>query len=300
MIVLPSQEVSAINKSKIISLIRSAALIAAGSTVFALGFNIFLQPAHINSGGVSGIGQLLSYLTGFGSVALWSVILNIPLFLLGLRSIGRSFFWGSLAGMFLSSLVLSLTENIPVPELEPLMRAVFGGAFTGAGLGLVFLAGASTGGSDIAARLLRPVLPELPIGRLMLIIDIVIVALTGLVFRDVSRALYSAVCLYVCSIVIDSIIYGLDYSTMAIIISDSHETIAKAINERLDRGVTVLDGHGFYTGQEKNVLLSAMKRRQAAELKKLVSEIDPEAFIILSDAHQVLGDGFKRYNKMEL
>ncbi len=281
-------------------LIRSALLIVAGSALFSLSFNIFLQSAHINAGGVSGIGQLLSHLTGFGSVALWSFILNIPLFVLGLRSIGRSFFVGSLAGMLLSSLFLSLSEAIPSPELEPLMRAVFGGAGTGAGLGLVFLAGASTGGSDIAARLLRPVLPELPIGRLMLLIDIVVVALTGLVFGDISRALYSAVCLYVCSIVIDSIIYGLDYSSMAIIVSERYEEIGRAINSRLDRGVTVLEGRGFYTGQEKNVLLSAMKKRQAAELKALVSEIDPEAFIILSDAHQVLGDGFKRYNKMEL
>ena len=279
---------------------RSALFIVVGSALFAFSFNIFLQPAHINAGGVSGIGQLLSYITGFGSVALWSFILNVPLFLAGLRRIGRSFFVGSLAGMLLSSLFLSLTEAIPAPELEPLMRAVFGGAGTGAGLGLVFLAGASTGGSDIAARLLRPALPELPIGRLMLMIDIVVVALTGLVFGDVSRALYSAVCLYVCSIVIDSIIYGFDYSNMAIIISDRYEEIGRAINSRLDRGVTVLEGRGFYTGKEKNVLLSAMKKRQAAELKALVSEIDPEAFIILSDAHQVLGDGFKRYNKMEL
>jgi len=282
------------------SLLRSSAFILAGSALFALSFNIFLQPAHINAGGVSGVGQLLTSLTDFGSVALWSFILNVPLFLAGLRSIGRSFFLGSLAGMLLSSLFLGLTEALPVPELEPLMRAVFGGAGTGAGLGLVFLAGASTGGSDIAARLLRPALPELPIGRLMLIIDVVVVALTGLVFGDVSRALYSAVCLYVCSIVIDSIIYGFDYSNMAIIISDRYEEIGKAINSRLDRGVTVLEGRGFYTGHEKNVLLSAMKKRQAAELKALVSEIDPDAFIILSDAHQVLGDGFKRYNKMEL
>ena len=282
------------------NLLRSSLFIFVGSGVFALSFNIFLQPAHINAGGVSGIGQLLTSLTGFGSVALWSFILNVPLFLAGLRSIGRSFFVGSLAGMLLSSLFLSLTEVIPVPELEPLMRAVFGGAGTGAGLGLVFLAGASTGGSDIAARLLRPVAPELPIGRLMLIIDILVVALTGLVFGDVSRALYSAVCLYVCSIVIDSIIYGFDYSNMAIIVSDRYEEIGQAINSRLDRGVTVLKGQGFYTGKDKNVILSAMKKRQAAELKALVSEIDPEAFIILSDAHQVLGDGFKRYNKMEL
>ena len=282
------------------NLLRSAALIIIGSAVFAFAFNFFLQSAHINAGGVSGIGQILEHATGFGSVALWSFILNVPLFLMGLKSIGRNFFIGSLAGILISSLFLSLTENIPVPELEPLMAAIFGGAGVGAGLGLVFLAGASTGGSDIAARLLRPVLPDKPMGKLMLMIDIFVVALTGLVFGDLTRALYSAVCLYVCSIVIDSIIYGLDYSTMAIIISDKFEEIGKAINYSLDRGVTVLDGRGFYTGDKKNVLLSAMKKRQAAELKALVSEIDPDAFIILSDAHQVLGDGFKRYNKMEL
>jgi len=287
-------------KQNFLSALRSVALTAFGAAVFALSFNYFLQPAHINAGGLSGVGQLLTRLTDFGSVALWSLILNIPLFLAGLRRIGGRFFALSLLGMLLSSLFLGLSETIPTPELEPLLRAVFGGAGTGAGLGLVFLGGASTGGSDIAARLLRPALPELPIGRLMLMIDLAVVALTGLVFRDVSRTLYSAVCLYVCSIVIDSIIYGFDYSSMAIIISDRHEEIGKTINERLGRGVTVLEGRGFYTGQEKKVLLSAMKRRQAAELKALVSEIDPEAFIILSDAHQVLGDGFKRYNKMEL
>ena len=287
-------------KHRILTLLRSAGLIVLGSGIFALAFNLFLQPAHINAGGVSGLGQLLSHLTGFGSVAIWSFILNVPLFLLGLRSIGRDFFLGSLAGMLLSSLFLSLSEGITPPELEPLMGAIFGGGFAGAGLGLVFLAGASTGGSDIGARLLRPLLPQLPIGRLMLIIDLAIVALTGLVFGDVSLALYSAVSLYACSVIIDSIIYGFDYSNMAIIISDRYEEIGKAINSRLDRGVTVLEGRGFYTGKEKNVLLSAVKKRQAAELKAFVSEIDPDAFIILSDAHQVLGDGFKRYNKMEL
>ena len=282
------------------NMVRSLALIVTGSGIFAFSFSFFLQGAHINAGGVSGIGQLLEHITGFGSVALWSFLLNVPLFLLGLKSIGRNFFLGSLLGMLLSSLFLSLTELIPVPELEPLICAIFGGAGIGAGLGLVFLAGASTGGSDIAARLLRPILPDKPIGKLMLMIDIVVVALTGLAFGDISRALYSAVCLYVSSIVIDGIIYGLDYSTMAIIISEKYQEIGDAITKRLVRGVTVLDGRGFYTGREKNVLLSAMKRRQAAELKALVNDIDPDAFIILSDAHQVLGDGFKRYNKMEL
>lgn len=280
--------------------IKNILLIIFGSAIFALGFNMFLQPNNINAGGVSGLGQLLSHITGFGSVAIWSVILNVPLFLLGLRRIGRNFFVGSLAGLALSSLFLELSTTLPTPEVEALLGAIFGGVFTGVGLGMVFLAGASTGGSDIAARLLRPVLPDLPIGRIMMLIDIVIITLTGIVFVDISKTLYSAISLYVCSMVMDGLIYGLDYSGMAIIISDQHEAIGKAINSRLDRGVTVLDGSGFYSGEKKKVLLSAMKKRQTAELKAFVSEIDPDAFIILADAHQVLGDGFKRYNKMEL
>ncbi len=285
---------------KLPPLFKNCLLIVFGSAIFALAFNIFLQPHNINAGGVSGLGQILAHLSGFGSVAIWSVILNVPLFLLGLRSIGRNFFVGSLAGLAISSLFLELSLGLPVPEVEPLLGAIFGGAFTGAGLGLVFLAGASTGGSDIAARLLRPAFPALPIGRIMLIVDVVIITLTGIVFGDVSNTLYCAVSLYLCSAVMDSLIYGLDYSGMAIIISDHHEAIGRAINTKLERGVTVLDGSGFYSGKGKKVLLSAMKKRQTAELKAMVAEIDPDAFVILADAHQVLGDGFKRYNKMEL
>ena len=281
-------------------LIKNSILITVGSAIFALAFNMFLQPNNANAGGVSGLGQLLTHLTGFGSVAIWSVILNVPLFLMGLRSIGREFFIGSLAGLGISSLFLELSMGLPVPDVEPLLGAIFGGVFLGAGLGLVFLAGASTGGSDIAARLLRPTLPDMPIGKIMLLIDVIIVTATGITFGDISNALYSAIALYLSSVVMDGLIYGLDYSGMAIIISDHSQAIGEAINTRLERGVTVLDGSGFYTGKEKKVLLSAMKKRQTAELKAMVSEIDPEAFVILADAHQVLGDGFKRYNKMEL
>ena len=126
------------------------------------------------------------------------------------------------------------------------------------------------------------------------------VALAGLVFRDLNTTLYSAVTLYVVGIAIDGVVYGLDYSTVALIISDAYEAISRAISEQLDRGVTILDGHGYYSGQEKKVILSAIKKRQATELKQLVMDIDPHAFIILQESHQVLGEGFKRYSKNDL
>lgn len=280
--------------------IRKLLAITLGCALFALGFDLFLQPNHMNVGGVSGIGQLLAYGTGFGTVALWSVLINVPLFLISIRGVGRGFFAGSLLGMLLSNLFIELLSAIPAPAAEPLLAALYGGLLCGGGLGLVLLVGASTGGVDILARLVRPKFPAMPIGKILLSMDIIILALTGLVFGDINKALYSAVALYVCSLALDGVVYGLDYSTVALIVSDRHEEIGNAIMRQLDRGVTVLNGQGFYSGQDKQVLLSAIRKRQAAELKQLVMDLDPDAFIILQEAHQVLGEGFKRYNKNEL
>lgn len=280
--------------------VKNLVLIVIGTVLFALGFDLFLDPNSINVGGVSGIGMILEHVTGLGSVALWSLLINVPMFLISIRGVSRNFFLGSLLGMLLSNLFLELLLAVEPPVTEPLLAALYGGLLTGLGLGLVFIAGASTGGVDIVARLLRPRFPNLPIGRIILCIDIVTVTLTGIVFRDINKALYSAVTLYVSSLALDGVVYGLDYSTVALVISDHHDPIAKAITDKLERGVTVLDGRGYYSGQEKQVLLSAIKKRQAAELKQLVMDIDPDAFIILQEAHQVLGDGFKRYSKNDL
>jgi len=279
--------------------LRHLLFVVVGCISFALGFNLFLEPNHINVGGVSGMGQLLEHVTGFGSVALWSTIINVPLFLVSIKGVGRNFFLGSLLGMVLSNTFLELLR-LPVPEADPLLACLYGGLLTGFGLGLVFAGGASTGGVDIVARLLRPTFPNLPIGRIMLGIDIVVVALTGLVFGDVNKALYSAVTLFVCDKVLDSVVYGLDYSTVALIVSDHYDAISRGICDVLDRGVTLLDGTGYYSGERKQVLLSVIKKRQAAELKELVITIDPNAFIIFQEAHQVLGEGFKRYSKNDL
>ena len=284
----------------ILKSIRNILVVILGTLLFAVGFDMFLQPNQINVGGVSGIGQILGHVTGFGTVALWSLLINVPLFLLSIRSVGREFFAGSLLGMLLSNLFLEVFNRVPPPVTEPLLGALYGGLLTGIGLGFVFAVGASTGGSDILARLLRPKFPGLPIGRIMLSLDIITITLTGLVFGDINKTLYSAVTLYVSSVALDAVVYGLDYSTVALIISDQQERISRTICDRLERGVTLLNGEGYYSGQPKKVMLTAIKKRQAAELKQLVAAIDPDAFIILQEAHQVLGDGFKRYNKNDL
>lgn len=279
---------------------KNILFVVGGCAVYGLGFSLFLQPNSVNAGGIAGLSQLVTHLTGFGSVPLWSVLFNIPLFAVSIRGVGKSFFWGSLLGMLLSNLFIGIFSNLQSSVDDPLLACLYGGGLVGFGVGLVFSAGCSTGGVDILARLLRPVLPHLPIGRIMLCVDMVIVALTGLVFGDLNKALYSAVTLYVCGKVLDGVVYGLDFSTVALIVSDHHKAIAQAIHEKLHRGVTVLNGHGAYTGQEKQVLLTALRKRQAAELKNLVMDLDPGAFIILQESHQVLGEGFKRYNKNDL
>ena len=275
--------------------IRMFSLTVLGSAIFSLGFDLFMQPHQINIGGVSGVAMLLTTLVGRGSVGLFSLMINIPLFLLGGHHLGKKFFFGSLVGALACSVFLDLFALLSIPQTDVMLAALYGGILSGVGIGLVFLGGASTGGTDIVAKLLRRRFRTLPLGRLMLAVDLVVITLTGVVYHDISKTLYSAVPLYVSSVVMDALIYGLDYSTVALIISDQFSAIIQAIEEKLDRGVTILDGHGGYSGAPKQVLLCAIRRKQVPQLKDLVREIDPNAFVILQEAHQVLGEGFRRH-----
>lgn len=271
-----------------------------GSVVFALGFNLFLAPNGLNAGGISGAALLITHLLGFGSVGAFTALLNVPLFILGYRTIGRRFFLMSLLGMAASSLFLDVFSLLPAPQMDPLLGALAGGLASGYGIGLVFIYGASTGGADMIARLLKTKLPGFPMGRLIFLVDMVVVTLTGVVFRDWNKTLYSAITLFVSSQVVDVLIYGPDHCAVATIISEKYETIANAIGSQLERGVTVLPGVGHHTGKERPVLLCAVRKRQVTPLKALVCGIDPEAFIILQEAHQVLGSGFHRYSEEDL
>lgn len=284
-------------------LIRNLLMVVLGSALFALGFDLFLEPAGINCGGVSGIAMLIVYATKskWLTVGILSAVINIPLFFFGYRQIGKYFFFGSMLGMAVSSVCFDLFARIlPIPAVDPLVACIFGGIMIGGGLGIVFIGGASTGGVDIVARLLKLKFRNFPIGKILLAMDLCTAVATGIVYREFNNTLYSAITLFLSSVVLDKVVYGLDYAKVALIISDKYEEIAVAIDSQLDRGVTLLQGQGFYKRSDKYVLLSAVKRKQLAQLKELVMTIDPMAFIILQDAHQVLGDGFKRYDRNEL
>ena len=271
-----------------------------GSAVYALGFAVFLQPNDVNPGGISGLAMVAVEVLGFGSIGLFSILMNLPLFAVGGMKIGRRFFAGSLMGMLVSSVLIDSLTGLVTFVADPLISALYGGVVCGLGLGLVFIFGTSTGGSDILVRLLKLKYRNVPIGQISMCFDALVVLLTGLVFHDLNKALYTGVTVFLCGKVVDAVVYGFDYSKVALIISPEYEAIAVAIGKKLDRGATFLHAEGTFSHQDTKVVLAAVKRQQITELKELVMSIDSGAFVIMQDAHQVLGDGFSRYSKDSL
>ncbi len=285
------------NKAQMIGAIVKSAI---GCALFALGFNVFLIPHDLNAGGISGLSMIIVRLLNLGSIGLVTVLINLPLFVIGWWKLGRKFFFGSLFGMALSSLLIDVFTGLVPVETEPLIGAIYGGVACGFGLGMVFASGYSTGGSDIIVRLLKYKWQHVPIGVINTVFDVTVAALTGLIFNDLSKALYSFIAIFLTGQIIDAVVYRFDYSKVALIITKEYNAVAKEIGLRLDRGATFLHGEGTYSGIETRVVLTAVKKQQVADLKALVVEIDPNAFIIVQEAHQVLGDGFSRYSKDSL
>ena len=275
-------------------------MIALGCAIFALGFDLFLEPNGLTAGGISGIALIVIHLAPVTTVGVATALMNFPLFFFGGKKIGMRFFIGSIIGTVFFSLFIDLFAGLPVPETEPLLAALYGGVICGAGLGIVFVNQASTGGSDIVIRLLKLKYRNLPIGTISLAFDFIVCAATGVVFGDISNMLYSLITVYATSQLIDAMVYKFDFSRVAYIISKEHKRIADSINYDLRRGVTYLYAQGYYSGDDTKVILTAVKQGQLADLKDLVVRIDPNAFIIVQDAHQVLGDGFARHSHNSL
>ena len=271
-----------------------------GTAAFGLGFSLFLLPNGLNTGGISGLAMIIVEVIGIGSVGLVSTIINLPLFVIAGLKVGKKFFWGSLLGMILLSVFIDLFAAMPIPETEPLVGALYGGVCCGLGIGMVFTAGHSTGGSDIIIRLMKKKWQHVPIGIFNSLFDLIIAVLTAVVFRNLGQALYCGIAVFVTGRVMDAVVYSFDYSKVALIVTRKHNEIAYRLGKELHRGATFLNGEGSYSHQDTKVVLTAVKKHQIAEMKHLVVEEDPNAFIIVQEAHQVLGDGFLRYNKDSL
>ena len=273
---------------------------AVGCFLFGLGFDLFLEPYGMNSGGISGLAMVLVHVLGFGTVGSINLIINLPLFVIGGLKIGKKFFLGSLVGMILLSVAIDLCAMIPVTDMDPLLAAIYGGALCGGGLGMVFITGASTGGSDIIVRLLKLKYQNVPIGTINIFFDAIVALLTGIVFQDLACTFYSGVAIFLTGQIVDAVVYRFDYSKVALIISAHHEQIATTIGTQLRRGSTYLHGQGSYSGADREVILTAVKKVQLSELTDVVVDIDPDAFIIIQEAHQVLGNRFKNYSRDSL
>lgn len=280
--------------------VRSCGIITLGAVIYALAFDWFVAPNQIAMGGVTGLAQIVNALVPVLPVGVLSILVNVPLFLAGWRLLGGRLLVSSLYAMAVSSLAIDVIAWMHTfPPMDPILATLYGGAGMGVGLGLVFSQGATTGGTDIIGKLLKLKFPWLPIGKLLMIPDMVVVILAAVVFGTVNAALYGLIQMYLLSKVMDMILYGWDTSRVAYIITDRWEETVQGLLD-MNRGVTLLQGKGAYTGAEKQVLLVAFRQREIVPIKRMLREIDPKAFFIVCDAHEILGEGFGDYQKEEI
>lgn len=267
-------------------------LIIVGSALFAMGFRFFLYPNSIIVGGISGIAMIINLLTDI-PVGLLTIILNVPLFIIAWKHFGTGFIIGSLVGMTLSSVFIDIFALLPIsPTDDMLLACLIGGAVKGLGLGIVYYAGATTGGTDIIAKFIRLKFPYLNFGTVVLITDFIIIVAFAVIFNKVESAMYAVIAMFVVSKVIDLVLYGIDNSNVCYIISEKSDQLITDITDTLHRGVTILEGEGAYSHQSKQVLLCVVKRTQISEIRKLIKNIDENAFFIVTDAKNVFGKGF--------
>lgn len=265
--------------------------IALGGAVAASGLVLFLIPNKIAAGGVGGLATVIYHLAGLPA-GMTMLALNIPLFILGAREMGIVFILKTFYGTLAYSVAIDLLSLVLKPiTADPLLASIYGGVLVGVGLAIVLRAGGSTGGTDLAARILHRY-SSLTIGQALMLIDTFVIVIAGIVF-NLELALYGLLSLYVTTKLLDAIQEGFGYAKAAIIISEHSEAIAQRIFKELDRGVTGFNGRGLYTGNYKETLFCVVHRNEITRLKSLVASVDPAAFVVLTDVREVLGEGFR-------
>ncbi len=274
--------------------------ITVGSILYAIGFDWFYTPNLIGFGGITGVGQVVNAYLPVIPIGACVFVLTIPLFILGWKYIGGHLLVSSLYSMVLSSAAVDVLALIHYEPMDQMLAAVCGGAMIGLALGIIFAQGATTGGTDLIARLVKLKLPWASMGKLLLVVDMAVILLVAVAFGNITTALYGIIAQVVSAYVTDAVLYGLDTAKVAYIISNFDREISEAIVQRMDRGVTILKGEGAYSGDKKRVLMCAFKQKEIVSLKELIFDVDPNAFIIVCNAHEVTGNGFKTYQKNEI
>ena len=280
--------------------LKQYGIITFGCALYAFGFCWCCVPGHMTLGGLTGIAQIINAFFPDFPVGIMTLMMNVPLFVLGLKLLGRNVLFSSLYAMAVSSLMIDGINAIhSFQPLDPVLACVYGGIICGLAFGVMLQQGATTGGTELAARLVKLKMQQLPIGKLCLAIDVVIIIAYSLTFRQLTQALYGIAMTYICTTMIDKVVYGGNAAKMAYIISSRHEEITRQLLE-MDLGVTLLEGSGAYAHKTTQVVMCAFSRSYVIPVKKLVQKIDPDAFIIVCDTHEILGEGFGTYDPQGL
>lgn len=265
--------------------------IVLGCLVGGLAYPLFLVPNSIAPGGLTGVATVLNYLYQW-PVGVTSLLMNIPLFLVGYKAMGRVFVIRSFIATVLFSLAIDLLQ-LPTATEDPMLSAVFGGVLLGIGLGLILRGGATTGGSDMVARLIHHRLPVISVGMFLFIIDCCVILLAA-VFIGGTQALYGMVSIYVSGTVVDVVLAGLTANKACFIMTEKWDAISQKILADMDRGCTHLSARGGFSGSERPVVLCVISRQEVSRLKQIVIEADETAFMFITDAHEALGEGFNK------
>lgn len=280
-------------KQKIKEILIDILFCGIGGMLFSLSVNMFTSPNQIAPGGFTGIATLLNYLFEL-PIGTMIFILNIPLFALAYKFFGRDFIFKTLIVTLYVSLIIDLTERfIPTYAGDRLLAALFGGVLSGGGLALVFLRGATTGGTDILAKLLRIKWPYISMGSVILFADLAVVIASGFVYRNIESVLYAIIVLFVSSRSIDYMLYGRGYGKVLTIFTTNGEEMAKTITDEMRRGVSIAPAKGGYTGENRSMLICAVRISEVPKLSKIIKKNDPDAFVIITEAGEIFGRGFK-------
>lgn len=267
-------------------------LITIGCITAGAGTALFLLPNKLSSGGFAGIATILYYFFNI-PMGLSIIVMNIPLFIISYFRSGKGFLIKSIYATFLYSEIIDAFSKITAFTEDRFLDSIYGGILIGLGLGLVFKARASTGGTDLIAQIIKSFSNKVKTSNTLIIMDAIIVVINLICFKQIEVGLYSAIAIFIIGKMIDLVFEGINFSKMLYIVSDKYEEIAKKVNSSMESGVTGLYGKGMYTSQEKTVLMCVTKRRNVMSIKNLAMEIDPNAFIIITDAREVFGLGFK-------
>lgn len=279
--------------------LRNVIYILTGTVLYAMGVSLFLDPNNLAPGGVIGIAVILNKIINVSTGTLYFLI-NIPIVLMGIWKFGFKFMASTSVVIVLNSLLTDVLAGFEPITTEPLLASLAGGVLIGVGLGFVFRAGTTTGGMDIIIKVVKSKYKHIQTGVLFLLFDMVIVAISGIIFGDFNVAMYAFIAVFVTGRVMDTVLYGGDSARLIYIISDKHIEIAKRVLDELEVGVTFLEGKGGYSNADKKVIMCVIRKQITPKLEDIIKEVDPASFMIVTSASEIYGEGYKDIRDVKL